>query len=145
MTTRTPSTLIPILAAALLCAACGRGTPEPRAQASDTPDSSPETQEPAAVNTDDPRSPAVPDKVVKTDEEWKKILTPEQFRITRMAGTERPFTGEYTDTETPGIYSCVCCNTPLFASETAVALQDLSSSSLADVSTKRLHDVLLLP
>lgn len=58
------------------------------------------------------------EKVVKTDDEWKKILTPEQFFVTREAGTERAFTGEYWDTTTPGVYECVCCGTPLFASET---------------------------
>ena len=59
-----------------------------------------------------------PEKVVKSDEEWREILTPEQYRITREAGTERAFTGEYTDTTTPGIYMCVCCEAPLFTSET---------------------------
>ena len=56
------------------------------------------------------------DKVVKSEEEWRKILTPQQFEITRRAGTERAFTGEYTDTTTPGTYACVCCDLPLFRS-----------------------------
>jgi peptide-methionine (R)-S-oxide reductase len=59
-----------------------------------------------------------PERVVKTEDEWRELLTPEQFRITREAGTERAFTGEYTDTTTPGVYACVCCGAPLFASET---------------------------
>ena len=58
-----------------------------------------------------------PDKVVKTDEEWRKILTPEQYRVMREKGTERPSTGKYTDTETPGIYKCAACGEPLFASD----------------------------
>ena len=58
-----------------------------------------------------------PDKhVVKTDEEWKKILTPEQFQVTRKKGTERAFTGEYCEAHDPGLYACRCCNTPLFDS-----------------------------
>jgi peptide-methionine (R)-S-oxide reductase len=57
-------------------------------------------------------------KVNKPDSEWKKVLTPEQFRITRKKGTEVAFTGEYWDTKEPGTYVCVCCGSPLFNSET---------------------------
>ena len=57
-------------------------------------------------------------KVEKTDAEWRRQLTPEQFQIARKAGTERPFSGEYWDTKTPGTYLCVCCGQPLFASDT---------------------------
>jgi peptide-methionine (R)-S-oxide reductase len=56
------------------------------------------------------------DKVVKTDDEWKKILTPDQFRIARKKGTEPAFTGEYHDFHGDGIYKCVCCETDLFDS-----------------------------
>lgn len=59
-----------------------------------------------------------PRKVRRTEEEWQDRLTPEQYRITRMKGTERPFTGEYWDNKEEGIYRCVCCGTPLFSSET---------------------------
>ncbi len=55
-------------------------------------------------------------KVVKTDDEWREILSAEEFEITRRAGTERAFTGIYNDTKTPGIYNCKCCDTPLFDS-----------------------------
>ena len=55
--------------------------------------------------------------VQKTEEEWRKTLTPEQYHVLREKGTERPFTGEYADTETPGTYVCVCCGQPLFESE----------------------------
>lgn len=57
-------------------------------------------------------------KISKTDQEWREQLTPEQYRVTRKAGTERPFTGEYYDTKEPGVYTCVCCGTPLFSSDT---------------------------
>jgi peptide-methionine (R)-S-oxide reductase len=58
------------------------------------------------------------EKVVKSDEEWKRLLTPEQYRITRHKGTERAFTGEYWDCKEPGLYRCVCCGAALFSSET---------------------------
>jgi peptide-methionine (R)-S-oxide reductase len=57
-------------------------------------------------------------KVHKTEKEWKKLLTPEQFEITRKKGTERAFTGEYYDCKEEGIYQCVCCGADLFSSET---------------------------
>src|SRR5688500_8811167 len=55
-------------------------------------------------------------KVVKTDEEWKKVLTPEQFRVVRSSGTERPFCGALLDNKKDGVYACVACGLPLFAS-----------------------------
>ncbi len=58
------------------------------------------------------------EKVVKSDAEWKKELSPEQFQVARKAGTERPFTGKYADNHADGIYNCVCCGTPLFDSKT---------------------------
>lgn len=57
------------------------------------------------------------EKVRKTDAEWKKTLTPEQFQVTRRKGTERAFTGAYWNTKERGIYRCVCCGAPLFSSE----------------------------
>jgi peptide-methionine (R)-S-oxide reductase len=58
------------------------------------------------------------EKVIKSDEEWKKQLTPLQYNVTRNHGTERAFTGEYHATKDPGTYECVCCGQPLFSSET---------------------------
>ncbi len=56
-------------------------------------------------------------KIQKSEEEWKKVLTPNQYHVTRQKGTEPPFTGEYESTDTPGTYKCVCCGQPLFASD----------------------------
>ena len=58
------------------------------------------------------------EKVVKTEEEWKKQLTPEQYAVTREKGTERAFTGKYYKMHDAGTYRCVCCGNPLFSSET---------------------------
>lgn len=54
----------------------------------------------------------------KTEEEWRKKLSPEQYHITREAGTEPAFTGKYWNTKTPGTYVCACCGEPLFESST---------------------------
>lgn len=58
------------------------------------------------------------EKVVKSDAEWRVQLSPEEYRVLRQAGTERPFSGEYVDTKTVGVYSCRACGTELFRSET---------------------------
>ncbi|MGC9360274.1 MAG: peptide-methionine (R)-S-oxide reductase MsrB [Anaerolineae bacterium] len=57
------------------------------------------------------------DKVTKSLDEWREILTEEQFRVTRLKGTERAFTGEYWDHHEKGVYHCVCCDNHLFDSE----------------------------
>lgn len=56
-------------------------------------------------------------KIVKTDTEWKKILTEEQFHILREKGTERAFTGQYYDLKDKGVYLCAACKSELFSSE----------------------------
>jgi peptide-methionine (R)-S-oxide reductase len=58
------------------------------------------------------------DKIQKSEEEWKKELTPEQYQVCRLKGTERPFTGEYYKSKEPGVYKCVACGNELFDSET---------------------------
>ena len=58
------------------------------------------------------------DKLKKTDEEWRRELTPEQYHVMREKGTERPFTGEYEKTKDAGTYVCAACGNPLFTSDT---------------------------
>jgi peptide-methionine (R)-S-oxide reductase len=57
-------------------------------------------------------------RIEKTDEDWRRELTPDQYRIMRQKGTEPPFTGEYVNEKTPGMYRCAACGTPLFGSDT---------------------------
>mgnify|MGYP006290330455 CR=1 FL=1 len=59
-------------------------------------------------------NPAPDTRVEKTEDEWKKILSPEQFAITRKSGTERPFSSEMCSKFEPGTYACMCCDTVLF-------------------------------
>lgn len=59
----------------------------------------------------------MPAKVIKTDAEWRELLTPEQFRVLRQKGTEYAFTGEYDEHFAPGTYHCAGCKTPLFTAE----------------------------
>lgn len=63
-----------------------------------------------------PECPAAEPSVQKTDAEWRQELTPEEYHVLRQAGTERPFTGEYWDTHTAGVYQCRACGAELFTS-----------------------------
>ena len=58
------------------------------------------------------------EKVTMTEEEWKKVLTPEQYRICRQKGTERPFSGKYNKSKEEGVYTCIACGYELFSSKT---------------------------
>ncbi|GLY54582.1 peptide-methionine (R)-S-oxide reductase MsrB [Lentzea sp. NBRC 102530] len=57
-------------------------------------------------------------KVVRSEEEWRAVLNPAEFAVLRQAGTERPWTGEYTETKTEGVYECRACGAELFRSDT---------------------------
>jgi peptide-methionine (R)-S-oxide reductase len=68
--------------------------------------------------SDNQKDTIMPDRIRRTDEEWRRILTPEQFRITRQKGTEPAFSGQYYEFDSDGVYTCVCCGARLFESET---------------------------
>lgn len=77
-----------------------------------------EKQAPTVKQIDQIETDKMSQKVVKTDEEWKELLTPEQYRITRQCGTEPPFTGKYYKFKGEGKYLCVACGNELFDSGT---------------------------
>ena len=95
---------------ALSVAACARAADKPAPVAADVEI---ETFSAAGVST----GVAKVARVVKTDEAWRKQLSDLSFQVTRKAGTERPFTGEYTDNHADGLYRCICCETALFDSK----------------------------
>ena len=65
-----------------------------------------------------PETKMEPEKITKSEAEWRAQLTPEQYHVTREKGTERAFTGEYAQTKDPGTYHCICCDSPLFDANT---------------------------
>lgn len=60
----------------------------------------------------------MPEKIRKSKEDWQRELTPEQYKVCRLKGTERPYSGAYNDSKASGTYACVCCGNALFDSET---------------------------
>src|SRR4051812_44537658 len=87
------------------------------AGAGDKPSSAPKPAE-KAPSAQQAQAPSTPEKVTKTETEWKKQLTPEQFHILREKGTERAFTGKYWNNHEAGTYRCAACGQPLFSSDT---------------------------
>jgi peptide-methionine (R)-S-oxide reductase len=82
----------------------------------------------------------MPAKIIKSDQEWREILTPEQYRITRQKGTERPYTGQYNDFKEKGRYKCVACDLDLFSSETKFDSGTGWPSFWAPISTQHIKE-----
>jgi peptide-methionine (R)-S-oxide reductase len=85
-------------------------------------------------------------EIEKTDEEWRKILTPEQYHVLRQAGTERAWAGKYVDCHDDGIYRCAACNAELFSSDTKFesgsgwpSFYDPMDSDAVEIKTDRSH------
>jgi peptide-methionine (R)-S-oxide reductase len=99
-----------------LAALAGCGTQREEPAATTEPNVAPAKPDAAAepAITDPP--PTQPEKIVKSDEQWKQELTPEQYRILRQAGTERAFSHPFHDTKKKGIYKCAGCGAELFRS-----------------------------
>ncbi len=79
------------------------------------------------------------EKVIKSENEWEKELTPEQFRVARMKGTEKAFTGEHWDNHEKGIYRCVCCGCELFSSDCKYGSGTGWPSFFAPISEKNIR------
>ena len=95
-------------------------TPGARGEAPETVESPRRTTDAKATSTRIivTKDPQLNEKVVKTDQEWQKQLSPLQYKVTRQKGTEHAFTGEYWNHKGKGIYKCVCCDLTLFTSDT---------------------------
>ena len=94
---------------ALTAAACARGADKPKSATVDIENFS------AAGKSLGKTTVA---RVVKSDEEWRKQLSPDSFAVTRHEGTERPYSGKYNENHADGLYRCICCDTALFDSKT---------------------------
>ena len=97
-------------------------TVQPAANAEPAPSAEPDGPRPANTDTQgEPEMSTSPKPlkfpVQKSDAEWQALLTPEEYRITRLKGTERAFTGAYWNTKLAGTYECVCCGRKLFVSD----------------------------
>jgi len=111
-------TLVSLLGLLVACSETGNA----RNPMGEIPEEPRDNQEPAspypATEPMGEGGSALGEKVIKTEEEWRQQLTPEQFHVAREKGTERAFAGEYYDLKGEGTYHCVCCGNPLFNSDT---------------------------
>ncbi len=96
----------------ILSLLCFCGCPSSSKLDSSNPKTNPEISEGPSFGSSEA------EKIVKTDEEWRTILSDEQFEVTRKKGTERAFSGEFWDKKEEGTYICICCDQPLFHSMT---------------------------
>lgn len=87
------------------------------------------------------RETGMSEKIVKSDSEWWRMLTPEQYRVTRKKGTEPPFSGRYSDFKEKGTYFCVCCGNELFGSETKFDSGTGWPSFSVPISDKNIREV----
>src|SRR6186997_1945978 len=110
---------VPLLCAAALLAAVSCSSTKPVAPVTPAPAVPALVTKPAVVVPEPKPAPVKPagPAVVKTEEEWRRVLTPEQYRVTRQSGTESKFTGAYWDNHESGQYRCVCCGALLFSSD----------------------------
>lgn len=111
---------LPFLTAAAALAFVACTSPKPVVTPIPSPPAPPVVVKAAvAVPDAKPAAPAKPagPAVVKTEEQWRQILTPEQYQVTRESATEKKFTGAYWDNHESGQYRCVCCGAPLFSSD----------------------------
>jgi peptide-methionine (R)-S-oxide reductase len=100
--------VVPLVAIAAGAGDKPAGAPKPAEASAPSAEKAPST----------PKAPGTPEKIVKTDDEWRKQLTPEQFHILREQGTERAFSGKYWNNHEAGTYRCAACGQPLFSSDT---------------------------
>lgn len=117
------STVVSVAFAVAVAVFLALGGPADSSSSPDEPTDPPQGDTVSAM-ADQPREQAPrddADKVVRSEAEWREILTPEQYRIMREGGTEPAFTGEYWDTTTPGRYVCAGCGEPLFESDAKYA------------------------
>lgn len=114
---------------ALLLVACGTPESSPSESTSAVETPAPQLEDEPTLASNEPMGPEepadlepvppeTPEFIVKTEDEWREQLSPLEYHVTREAGTERAFTGRYWNTKTIGTYKCICCDTPLFRSDT---------------------------
>ena len=115
------STFILLITAIAVAVGCARSASSTNDSASAGPEAAatpPKTAKAPAANTASSDDVFDGNKIVKSDEEWKTLLTAEQFHILREEGTERPYTGEYADNHEDGDYYCAACHLKIFSSKT---------------------------